>query len=273
MKKKMTLVLAAALIMSSLAGCAGGTKTETKTETETQTKQDVEKTTLTFWCHENEPWVKSYKEMAEKFEAENPEYTVDVQSYPFSVYNEKIQTALTSSTAGPDIIAVWGGKAPNFIESDSLAEVPEDLAKELEEDYMEPTLGIYKKEGKYYGVPMEFNLEYGGMIVNKKLFDEAGLSYPETWEELRELSKSVSEQNGDIVTMKGFEMIDADALICNYLAMILQQGGQYLNDDSSINFATPEGIQAMNEILSMVKDGECDLESLTAGEYCFNDVY
>lgn len=29
----------------------------------------------------------------------------------------------------------------------------------------------------------------------------------------------------------------------------------------------------MNEILSMVKDGECDLENLTADEYCYNDVY
>lgn len=272
MKKKIALVLAAALAMTTLTACSGG-GTETKSETKNETNQEAEKTTLTFWCHENEPWVKSYKEMAAKFEEANPQYKVDVQSYPFSVYNEKIQTALTSSTAGPDIIAVWGGMAPSFIESDALSEVPEDLVKELEEDYMEPTLGIYKKEGKYYGVPMEFNLEYGGMIVNKKLFEEADLSYPQTWEELRKTSKSVSEKNGDIVTMKGFEMIDSDALICNYLAMILQQGGQYLNEDSSINFATKEGIQAMNEILSMVKDGECDLESLTAGEYCFNDVY
>lgn len=68
-------------------------------------------------------------------------------------------------------------------------------------------------------------------------------------------------------------MIDTDALICNYLAMILQQGGQYLQDDNSINFATPEGVTAMEEILSMVKDGECDLENLTNGEYCYNDVY
>lgn len=211
--------------------------------------------------------------MAEKFEKENPEYTVDVQDYPYDVYNEKIQTAITSSTAGPDIIAVWGGMAPNFIGTDALSEVPEDLAKELDEDYMEPTVGSYKKNGKYYGVPMEYNLEYGGMVVNKKLFDEAGLSYPTTWEELRNVSGSVSVQNGDLVEMKGFEMFDTDSLICNYLAMILQQGGQYLEEDDSVNFATTEGVTAMNEILDMIKNGECDLTHLTDGEYCFNDVY
>ena len=199
-------------------------------------------------------------------EKENPDYKVVVKDYPYKVYNDKIQTALTSKTAGPDIIAVWGGNAPAFIESDSLSEVPESLAKELDEDYLAPTTGIYKKEGTYYGVPMEFNLEYGGMIVNKKLFDKAGIAYPKTWDELRSVSKQVSKMNGDVSEMKGFEMIDTDALICNYLAMILQQGGQYLEEDDSINFATPEGIKAMNEIVSMVKDGECDLENLTAGE-------
>ncbi len=266
MKRKMAAALALLMTASMLAGCGSDSSSEGD-------KNSEGKTTLTFWCHQNEPWVKSYEEMAEKFEKENPEYTVDVQDYPYDVYNEKIQTAITSSTAGPDIIAVWGGMAPNFIGTDALSEVPEDLAKELDEDYMEPTVGSYKKNGKYYGVPMEYNLEYGGMIVNKKLFDEAGLSYPTTWEELRNVSGSVSVQNGDLVEMKGFEMFDTDSLICNYLAMILQQGGQYLEEDDSVNFATTEGVTAMNEILDMIKNGECDLTHLTDGEYCFNDVY
>lgn len=266
MKRKLAAALAAILTVSMLAGCGSGSG-----EKKEEGKSD--KTTLTFWCHQNEPWVKSYKEMAQKFEKEYPEYTVEVQDYPYNVYNDKIQTAITSSTAGPDIIAVWGGMAPNFIGTDALSEVPEELAKELDEDYMEPTVGSYKKNGKYYGVPMEYNLEYGGMIVNKKLFDEAGLSYPTTWAELRDTSKKVAKKNGDLVEMKGFEMFDTDSLICNYLAMILQQGGQYLMEDDSVNFATTEGVNAMNEIISMIKDGECDLTHLTDGEYCFNDVY
>lgn len=270
MKKRLvSVLLCGAMTASLLMGCGGGSASS-----EEESGGDSEgKTTLTFWCHDNAPWVEAYKEMAAKFEEEYPEYTVEVQDYPFNVYNDKIQTALTSDTAGPDIIAVWGGTAPSFIESDALSEVPEDLSAEMKEDYLEPTLGIYTKEGKYYGVPMEFNLEYGGMIVNKKMFDEAGVEYPETWEELRATSKELAVQNGSVVDPAGFMMIDTDALICNYLAMILQQGGQYLQDDNSINFATPEGVTAMEEILSMVKDGECDLENLTNGEYCYNDVY
>lgn len=275
MKRKwLSALLCASMVAALAAGCgsdAGGGSDSGSGSGEAKSESSDGKTTLTFWCHENEPWVKSYKEMAKKFEDANPDYKVEVQDYPFKVYNDKIQTALTSSTAGPDIVAVWGGTAPSFIESDALAEVPEDMVKELEEDYLAPTLGIYQKEGKYYGVPMEFNLEYGGMIVNKKLFGDT--PYPKTWEDLRKISGEVSKKNGDIVEMKGFEMMDTDSLICNYLAMLLQQGGQYLKDDGSIDFATPEGVKAMEEILDMYNNGECDLENLTAGEYCYNDVY
>ena len=151
-KKLLSALLCTAMVASLVVGC--GSKSESGSESE-ETKAEGDKITLTFWCHENEPWVKAYKAMGEKFSEEHPEYVVEVQDYPFNVYNDKIQTALTSSTAGPDIIAVWGGMAPSFIKSDALSEVPEDLAAEMKEDYMEPTLGIYTKEGKYYGVPME----------------------------------------------------------------------------------------------------------------------
>lgn len=263
------MLLCSAMVASLAVGCGSNTSTES-TDAESG---DGEKTTLTFWCHENEPWIKSYEAMAEKFEEANPEYDVQVESYPMSVYMDKIQTALTDEKGGPDIIAIWGGMAPAFINSDGLSAVPDELAADMDEDFMEPTVGIYKKSGTYYGVPMEYNLEYGGMVVNKKLFEEAGIEYPETWEELRSVSKQVAKVNGDVVEMGGFECIDGDALINNFLAMILQQGGSYLEEDGSVNFATEEGITACNELLSIVKDGECTLENLSAGEYCYNDVY
>lgn len=143
---------AAALAISmtaALAACGGGSTTgSTAPQDSSAPSGSREKTKLTFWCHENEPWIKAYNNMADKFEAEHPEYEVEVVSYPMSVYSDKIQTALTSATEDcPDIVAVWGGMAPAFVETDGLSPVPDDLAAEMKEDYLEPTLGIYTKEG------------------------------------------------------------------------------------------------------------------------------
>lgn len=266
-KRVMASVLAASLSTIALAGCGSNGSTEGSEEAES------DKTVINFWCHTNEPWIKSYEAVIEKFEEEYPEYDVKLTDYPYEQYSEKIQTSLTSNDGAVDVVAVWGGAAPEFIETDALAEVPEELEKDIREDYLEPAIGIYEKEGKLYGVSMELNLALGGLLVNKNLFDDAGLEYPETWEEMRAISKQVAKKNGDVMEMRGFDMIDTDALIGNYLSMILEQGGQFINEDNSLNFATPEGIKAMEEIIGMVKDGETDLENLINGEYAFHDVY
>ena len=67
MKKKLVSVLLCVAMVASMAvGC--GSKSDSKSK---ESDSDG-KTTLTFWCHENEPWEKSYKAIAEKFEKENP---------------------------------------------------------------------------------------------------------------------------------------------------------------------------------------------------------
>ena len=58
MKKKfISALLCVAMTASLVVGC--GSKSDDKKESSDG------KTTLTFWCHENEPWVKSYKKVAE----------------------------------------------------------------------------------------------------------------------------------------------------------------------------------------------------------------
>ena len=255
MKKKIiSALLCVAMTASLVVGC--GSKSDDKKESSDG------KTTLTFWCHENEPWVKSYKKVAEKFEKENPDYKVVVKDYPYKVYNDKIQTALTSKTAGPDIIAVWGGNAPAFIESDSLSEVPESLAKELDEDYLAPTTGIYKKEGTYYGVPMEFNLEYGGMIVNKKLFDKAGIAYPKTWDEFIDVLDQIKEAGEQplLMTYK-----DAWTSLCPWNSMAPDLAPTTFNDDRKAGKTTFVGTheEIVEKYLKLLDYAQDDFMGLT----------
>ena len=272
MTRRKFLGTAMAAGASAAALSATGCGSSSSDSSQSESSSDDGKTTLQFWCHENEVWTSSYESMAEKFENQHPEYHVEVTSYPYEVYVDKIQTALSSGDC-PDVIAVWGGMAPDFIGTDALSPVPDDLAEELNSDYLAPTVGIYKKDGVCYGVPEEFNLEYGGILVNKKLFDSTGLSYPTTWEEMRAVSAKVAQRDGDVNTMSGIELVDTDALICNYLAMILQLGGSYYDADGNVNLATEEGITAMKEMVSTVKDGDNDLRHLTDGDYDYVDVF
>lgn len=180
-----------------------------------------EKTVIRFWGHQNEAWQIAYEEMIAKFEEAYPEYDVQSEYFPYADYQTKIQTSLMAKGDGADIYAMWGGWALDFAGSGALSEVPEQYREILENDFYDPAVAAYRYDGKYYGVPVEFNLEYGGMLVNKQLFDEAGLAYPATWEEVEQVSDQVSKSNGNVMEMRGFDFVSGDSLPFVWLGMIL----------------------------------------------------
>ena len=53
-----------------------------------------------------------------------------------------------------------------------------------------------------YGIPLEYNIEYGGMLVNDTLLKAKGLTVPKTWEELRKTAIEGTEHDGNISSAK-----------------------------------------------------------------------
>lgn len=267
--KRLTAGLLVAVMAASmcLSACSGSGSDDSK-----ESSGDGKKT-IRFWCHTNEAFNNTYRKLFDKFEEENSDYTVEMTDYPYSDYNQKLQTSLTPNAEGADVYQMWGGWELDFASTGALEPLPDDLKSVLEEDYFEPTYQAYEYGGEYYGIPTEFNLEYGGMVANKAVFEENKLEYPTTWEELRSVSDKLAKTEDGVISMRGFDFVDEDALIYNYFAMILQLGGQYLQDDGSINLATDEGVKAMEELKSMVDAGYTDFSSLSAGVGTSNYVF
>ena len=123
-------------------------------------------------------------------------------------------------------------------------------------------------------MPLEYNLEYGGMLVNKKLFEEAGLDYPTTWEELEQVSNQVSVGDGTVNEMRGFDFVSQDSLTYLYLGMILSSGGQYLNEDGSVDFTSKEAVEAMEQLKSYVVDNHwSNMDTLVRGDSAYRLLY
>jgi multiple sugar transport system substrate-binding protein len=224
----------------------------------------AEPVTIKFWTHINEAWNASYEELVAEFEQANPDIKVDYQRFPYGEFEAKIQTSLMAGNAAADVYEVWGGWVLDFASQGVLSETPAKFAAELEDDAYAPVLGALKHEGKYYGAPVEFNIEYGGMVVNKKLYDEAGMTYPTTWAQLIEDAKKVAVKDGEVMKMRGFGFSTPDTLTSNFLALILQSGGQYLKEDGSVDFTIPEATAAMKQLVAYTADDHINnLDTLT----------
>jgi multiple sugar transport system substrate-binding protein len=83
------------------------------------------------------------------------------------------------------------------------------------------------------------------MLVNVKMFKEAGLDYPKTWNDIISTGKKLTIWNGDTIERSGFAFTNGDSITFLFLSFILQQGGTYWDADGvHINLNTPEALKA-----------------------------
>ncbi len=256
----------AAVMAVSMAGCAkGGSGGDSGAGTRAQSGSSEEKTVITFWGHQEFSWNDSYKEIAEAFMAENPDIVVKLEFFPYDQFESKVQTSLLSKGEGADIYELWGGWGIDFAPTGALAKIPDDMAKTIMEEFYEPTTGALEYEGNLYGIPLEYNIENGGMLVNDKLLKENNLTIPVTWDELVAEAKKASVIEGGMFAIKGFDFVNWDSVTYLLLSMILSKGGQYLEDDGTVNFDTPQAREAFAELHRLVVEEQVtDLEGLTS---------
>ena len=211
--------------------------------------------TLTLWTHNDEDsWNESYQSIVEAYMEEHPDVTVNIESFPYDEYESKVQTALMSKEGGADIYELWGGWGVDYAPSGALAQLPEEMEKDVRDKCYENTYGALEADGVLYGIPMEYNIECGGLVVNKNVMKEAGASVPTTWEEVREQAKKGTTLKDGEVEIKGFDFVNWDGVMYLWTSMILSQGSNYLNEDGTFNVTTDEAKKAWEELASMVTE-------------------
>ena len=256
MKKKLLVVTLMLVLVSSMTGvlsaCGGGGDSVS------------DENTLVLWTHNDEDsWNESYQAIADAYMAEHPDVKIVIESFPYDEYETKIQTALMSDEGGADIYEMWGGWAADFAPSGALAALPDDMAQEIMSDAYESTYGTLEYDGKLYGIPLEFNIECGGLLVNNTLLEAAGLSAPETWDDVvNNGKKGTVKENGEVM-IKGFDFVNWDGVMYLYTSMILSQGEEYMNEDGTFNFSTEAAKKAWEELAAMAMDGDGQTTTLS----------
>ena len=223
-----------------------------------------ERTIVQFWGHINEAWNNSHRTAIAEFNASQNQIEVTAAFFPYDIFEAKSRTSLEADSQKADVLEIWGGWGLDFVAMGALQAVPEHLIAGLIEDSYEPVLGAFKGEdGNLYGIPVEYNIEYGGMLVNKKRFNELGLNYPVTWEAIIDTARETTRYSQAIWTMRGFDFTTDDTLTTTFLSMILSMGGEYWVN-GKFRLVTPEAEKALMTLVNYVKiDKLTNLDSAT----------
>ncbi|MDF0726325.1 extracellular solute-binding protein [Cytobacillus sp. S13-E01] len=256
--KSLLSFLLLTLMAAIIVGCSGGGD-NASTDTE-----DGEVIELEYWQYAYKSKVDLMDELIKEFEDANPGIKVKQTNFPYEQYNEKVAT-LVPAGRGPDIINLYYGWVPKYVDSGYLQPLPKDaFSDETIENEFFPLVESVKLDGEYWAIPTAVRTL--ALFYNKDLFEKAGLdpnAPPKDWDELVDYATKLTERdaNGKLITAgMAFEL---GGQLHNWFrdALIYQAGGQDLSEDRKkiLWNETPAGLEAfkyMMELTTLHKVGE-----------------
>lgn len=262
MKKLFLLLTLFALVLTACGGAKGPAPTEaqaTPASAEQQGGGSGETVQIRLWGHQAPAFNKAIQKLIADFMAENPGVTVKYETFPWDVFIQTIQTSLPAGNVA-DVVLLPGGYTCRYARGGQLSEVPAEVLtlEQAQEIFYAAPLGGQVCDGKLYGIPAEYNLEYGGAYVNETFFREVGLSYPpawKTWDEmLADAEKLTKYGQENVMEIAGLHYTNNDQLFTYFLAGILEQGGTYFAEDGKhFVFNSPEAIATIQKMIDMVE--------------------
>ena len=236
-----------------------------------------EAVTIRVWTHQNNAFNGGYQALADKYMAEHSNVTIKFESFDYDTYIQTLQTALPAGTEA-DILQMFGSWVCSYAEGNNLDEVPAGVltVDDAQSKILAAPIGGYICGGKLYGIPQEYNIEYGAVMVNTKLADEAGATnYKEGWKDwdafIEDAKKLTVVQDG-VMTRAGFNFTGSDGIATMFHSLILQYGGQYLQD-GTYTVTTPEGKKTLELMKRLVDEGLVDPVLFNDEENWVGDSY
>lgn len=258
MKKALSVLLVAAMILTLLAGCGsekapaateGGQSAAAPTE---KAPASEEKTELRIAIWGDEARAAAYKETLAPFcEANN--CTVEIELVPIGDFFDKLAAQLGAGTA-PDIFWLADAKEATFINGGWCANLKDSLNADPDyklDDFYESAIYStdYNNDGSIYGVPFSFGARV--IFYNKTLLEAAGAETPEeciangtwTYEKMFEIAQTVNKYDSTKIGTKLWCVGQERNAVQAFADILPAYGANLLNADSSeFTLDTPEGI-------------------------------
>lgn len=192
------------------------------------------------------------KAMTAGFEAANPGVTVKLEFVPYDALYDKIVASKAAGGAGYDVVlydVIWPA---NFAENGVLVDVTDRVSKMDKSAIFDGAWATTEYNGHYYGMPWILDTKY--LFMNKDMLAKAGVSAaPATWAGVLDAAKKVKDA-GLVEYPLVFDWAQAEAVICDYTALMGAYQGSFLKDGAPA-FNQGGGVEALQFMVDAMKSG------------------
>lgn len=244
-------VLLLLLVVLFVTACSNNTGGNTAKEAEPSGKPAGKPVTLKFMQYTaSGSQEATLKEMIASFQQEHPNIKIELEVLDWANYYTKLNTVIASGEA-PDVFEVGYENFVSYASKDVLLNLNHVIASDSSFNanrYKKLAYDAFSYNGKQYGVVENFSNVV--LYYNKKLFDKAGVAYPNaswTWkEELEAAKKLTDEKNGVYGTYAPIQFWE-------FYKTIAQNGGGIFKADGTPTINSKENVEALNWMLDKAK--------------------
>lgn len=206
---------------------------------------DSEQVTLSFISHIYKPWNDLLTQQAQEFMDANPNIKIEYTTVERADLNIKLMTALAAGDA-PEIMGIYGPWMPELVSNGWLNPAPDYVKEDIEQNTFPVAGQSAEYDGEIYGYIQHIGI--AAPIINKDMYDGAGLEYPKTYEDLLAAADVLNIIDNDIVMQAAAafpNVKDGSWNVIDWCAILRSYGGKLLNEDNTAAaFNSPQGAQA-----------------------------
>jgi multiple sugar transport system substrate-binding protein len=266
-----------ALLGALISGCNQGDTPENATG-----PTGTGRVTIRFLRHNNPNYVTADSTFFAAYEAAHPNVRIEDTTVDFNTLAGLLVGDLIQDTFEYDLVLIPPSRMCGL--AAHVKDVPEDvitLARAREVYFSAPLSGSVC-EGKLKGLPVEYNLEYGGVVLNVGKYQARFPGQtPGSWADWRafitQATGLAEYDDAGIIRANGLDIDPAwpPAAREIFLSQILQRGGRYWVDSGvgdtmafdasegdTLNFTTPEARATLAEMVSWIVDDRIMSRSL-----------
>jgi raffinose/stachyose/melibiose transport system substrate-binding protein len=202
--------------------------------------------------------VNAYMEkVIDEYERLNPGIQIKLVAKENDAYKTAIQVAVGSDDP-PDIFFVWSGEyTGKFVRNNQLADLTPAYASPWGDTITEATKTPFTLGGKIWAVP--YSLESKVFYYNKEIFAEAGVTIPQTWEELIAAGKKIAAKGYTPLVMGGLNSWQE----CHYISLLNQKvlGADEIDKDYNLQrdredlFSDPGYVESLTYLKGLKDEG------------------
>jgi multiple sugar transport system substrate-binding protein len=216
--------------------------------------------TITFLRHDNSAYVRADRAFFTDYMASHPGVTITDTTVDFRTLASTLNGDLTRDQFMYDLVLIPPSRLCGY--ADNVTDVPDDVITlpDAQQAFFAAPLAGSTCDGHLKGLPVEYNLEYGGVVVNLDKYEQQFMGKRPgwaTWDDFIAEAAALTEYDPEgNPRANGLDIDPAwpPATWEIMLAQILERGGDYWASPAhdAFNFHTQVARDALTEMVSWI---------------------